>query len=421
MALNSDGTMAAMGYSDGTVRLWDMTDITQTRVLKGHTSWIRLVTFSPDGRTLASSSADGTVLLWDIEPGIPSPTIVKLSPAKVQSPAIGEHLTLSLDITEGQDVAGYQATVNYDNTALTYVDSTVGDYLHSNPYYIVGDVSNSVTEPQSSITLTATAFGEQSNGDGTLATITFEVIAQKDSTVSISDVLLTDSLGGSTVPQIASAEILESFVQPEDVNGDGVVNISDLTFVAANLGKTGANSADVNGDGIVNIVDLTLVAAAIGNNGDDTASPAFWSDMSLGRSDLRIATVSREDVQSWLHEARSLNLSDLDFQRGILFLENLLKSLTPKQTVLLPNYPNPFNPETWIPYQLASPSDVNILIYTSDGKLVHTLSLGHQAVGIHQEHWDGKNAFGEKVASGIYFYTLRAGNYSATRKMSITK
>ncbi len=406
MALNSDGTMAAMGYDDGTVRLWDMADITQTRVLKGHTSWIRLVTFSPDGRTLASGSADGTVLLWDIESGIPSPTTVKLSPAKVQSPAIGEHLTLSLDITEGQDVAGYQATVNYDNTALTYVDSTVGDYLHSNPYYIVGDV----TEPQSSITLTATAFGEQSNGDGTLATITFEVIAQKDSTVSISDVLLTDSLGSSTIPQIAGAEILESLVLSEDVNGDGVVNISDLTFVAANLGKMGANPADVNGDGIVNIIDLALVAAAIGNNGDDAAAPALLSELP-----------SREDVQSWLHEARSLNLSDPDFQRGVLFLENLLKSLTPKQTALLPNYPNPFNPETWIPYHLATPSDVNITIYTSDGKLVRALKLGNQTVGIHQEHWDGKNAYGERVASGIYFYTLRAGNYTATRKMTIRK
>ncbi len=404
--LRSDSTMAAMGYSDGTVRLWDMTDITQTRILKGHTSSVNLVTFSPDGRTLASSSSDGTTLLWDITPIVPSPTIVKLSPAKVQSPAIGEHLTLSLDITEGQDVAGYQATVNYDNTALTYVDSTVGNYLHSNPYYIVGDV----TEPQSSITLTATAFGEQSNGDGTLATITFEVIAQKDSTVSISDVLLTDSLGSSTVPQIAGAEILESLVLSEDVNGDGVVNISDLTFVAANLGKMGANPADVNGDGIVNIIDLALVAAAIGNNGDDAAAPALLSDLP-----------SREDVQSWLHEARSLNLSDPDFQRGVLFFENLLKSLTPKQTALLPNYPNPFNPETWIPYHLATPSDVNITIYTSDGKLVRALKLGHQTVGIHQEHWDGKNDYGERVASGIYFYTLRAGNYTATRKMTITK
>ena len=425
MALSSDGTMAAIGFGDGTVRVWDMANRTQLRVLKGHTASISNVAFSPDRRTLASKSADGTTLLWDIAPAIPSPTVVKLSPAKVQSPTIGEHLTLSLDITEGQDVAGYQATVNYDGSALRYVDSSLGDYLPDvgevfNPD-IVGGVSN--PDDVASLTLIATTFGERSNGDGTLATVTFEVIAQKASTVSLSDVLLTDSLGGSTVPQIAGAEILESFVQPEDVNGDGVVDISDLTYVAANLGNRGVNPADVNGDGIVNIVDLALVAAAIGNNGDGAAH--LVGGVSQPRSSS-IATVCREDVQSWLHEARQLNLPDPDFQRGILFLENLLKSLTPKQTALLPNYPNPFNPETWIPYQLASPADARIDIYTSDGQLIRQLDLGYKLVGIYQNrsraaYWDGRNTQGEPVASGVYFYVLRAGGFTATRKMSIMK
>ena len=412
-ALSSDGTMAAIGFGDGTVRVWDMANRTQLRVLKGHTASIHNVAFSPDRRTLASRSADATTLLWDIAPTIPSPTVVKLSPAKVQSPTIGEHLTLSLDITEGQDVAGYQATVNYDPTALHYVESTNGDYLVGGVFNLDPQTVREVSQPRS-ITLYATSFGERSDGDGTLATITFEVIARKASTVTLSDVLLTDSLGGSTVPQIAGAEVLESFVQPEDVNGDGVVDISDLTYVAANLGNRGANPADVNGDGIVNIVDLALVAAAIGN-GNDAAAPTLLSDLP-----------SREDVQAWLHEARLLNLSDPAFQRGILFLENLLNSLTPKQTALLPNYPNPSNPETWIPYQLASPADVRIDIWTSDGKLVRALTLGHKTVGIYQDraraaYWDGRNTHGEPVASGIYFYTLTAGDYTAMRKMSILK
>ena len=423
-SLNADGTIAAMGYRDGTVRLWDVANRTQLHVLKGHAVGIDYVAISSDGRTLASS-ASGTTLLWDITPTIPSPTLVKLSPAKVQSPAIGEHLTLSLDITEGQDVAGYQATVNYDPTALTFIDSTDGDYLVGgvfNPDSTLTHCSAGSPCPAivDSITLYATTYGEQSKGDGTLATITFEVIAQKASTVTLSDVLLTDSLGGSTVPQIAGTEILASFVQPEDVNGDGVVDISDLTYVAANLGNRGANPADVNKDGVVNIVDLALVAAAIGNNADDgeegvSAAPTLLSDLP-----------SREQVQSWLHEAHQLNLSDPDFQRGILFLENLLKSLTPKQTALLPNYPNPFNPETWIPYQLASPADVSIAIYTSEGKLVRQLDLGYKSVGIYQNrsraaYWDGRNTQGEPVASGVYFYVLRAGDWIATRKMSIMK
>ena len=98
----------------------------------------------------------------------------------------------------------------------------------------------------------------------------------------------------------------------------------------------------------------------------------------------------------------------------------------PKETSLLPNYPNPFNPETWIPYKLATLADVNISIYAADGKLIRQLDLGHQPIGIYQgksraAYWDGKNSVGESVASGVYFYTLKAGNFSATRKMLIRK
>ena len=98
----------------------------------------------------------------------------------------------------------------------------------------------------------------------------------------------------------------------------------------------------------------------------------------------------------------------------------------PTQTTLLPNYPNPFNPETWIPYQLSSPSDVTVCIYSVNGNLVRRLALGHRATGVYQSrsratYWDGKNEVGEPVASGVYFYTLTAGDFNATRKMIIRK
>ena len=97
-----------------------------------------------------------------------------------------------------------------------------------------------------------------------------------------------------------------------------------------------------------------------------------------------------------------------------------------RENALLANFPNPFNPETWIPYQLAKPTEVTITIYAVNGQAVRTLALGHQPAGIYQNrsraaHWDGKNEFGESVASGVYFYTLTAGNFSATRKMLIQK
>ena len=103
-----------------------------------------------------------------------------------------------------------------------------------------------------------------------------------------------------------------------------------------------------------------------------------------------------------------------------------VKGILPIKTELLPNYPNPFNPETWIPYQLAASVDVGIFIYTADGKLIRTLELGHQSAGIYNSrsraaHWDGRNALGEPVASGVYFYTLMAGEFTATRKMLIRK
>ena len=103
-----------------------------------------------------------------------------------------------------------------------------------------------------------------------------------------------------------------------------------------------------------------------------------------------------------------------------------LSSTTPEKTALLSNYPNPFNPETWIPYKLAKPAEVMVTIYAADGKLVRTMQLGHQPAGVYQvksraAYWDGKNELGESVASGVYFYTLTVGDFTATRKMLIRK
>ena len=196
-----------------------------------------------------------------------------------------------------------------------------------------------------------------------------------------------------------------------DVNGDGIVNIQDLVTVAAALGETGETPADVNADGLVNIQDLVAVAAALGEAAVSAPSAA---------------TLSPEIIKQWLSAAAQCNLTDATSLQGIRVLETLLSALMPKETALSPNYPNPFNPETWIPYQLAKPAEVSIAIHTADGILVRTLELGHHGVGIYKSrsraaYWDGKNEFGEPVASGVYFYTLTAGNFSATRKMLIRK
>ena len=373
---------------------------------------------NPKGKVVAELIANFLILLPPVEPIVDNDTgdrsdTVRLLPISVQSPNIGQLLKLSLKIANGKNVAGYQATMLFDMTALRYIDSSNGDYLPAGSYVLPPVLTDKT------LTLAATSLSGESQGDGTLATLTFEVVAVKTSTVSLSDVLLTNGSGGSFIPQTENAEITEpthSTQSPEDVNKDGVVNIMDITLVASNFGKSGENAADVNADGVVNIVDLTLVAAAFGGT---YSAPGVW------HSDLA-GLLTQSKVKQWLHHARRLNRRDPTFQRGLLILEQLLTSLPPKETALLPNYPNPFNPETWIPYQLSEPADVTVNIYAVNGTLVRTLLLGYQLPGYYKNknqaaYWDGCNNLGEPVANGIYFYQLQTHEISPLRKMVILK
>ena len=257
-----------------------------------------------------------------------SATLV-ISPSSAVSPVVGGQLAFDLNITGGEAVAGYQATVQFDTTALRYVESSNGDYLPTSAFYVEPVVEGNLVK------FNAASLSGESNGDGTLVTFTFEVISVKDSTLTLSDVLLTDTDGIAYAPSVENAEITELPQLKEDVSGDGIVNIQDLVLVASNLGQAGQNRADVNGDGVVDIRDLVKVAGALGNN---AAAP------SLHPQALEMLTAT--DVQQWLSEAQDLVLTDAISRTGILFLEQLLTVLIPKETVLLTNYPNPFNPET---------------------------------------------------------------------------
>ena len=192
-----------------------------------------------------------------------------------------------------------------------------------------------------------------------------------------------------------------------DVNGDGITNILDLVIVAQVFGEYNAN-ADVNGDGIVSILDLVLVASGIGN--DDMAAPSLH----------------KNELQDWLTLALANDNGSYQYRQGLNVLQQLLRTTHPEKTVLLPNYPNPFNPETWIPYELAEPVNVVVTIYDIGGHVVRKLDLGSQNTGRYVKqnraaYWDGKNSLGEHVSSGFYFYTLTAGKYVATRRLLILK
>ena len=204
---------------------------------------------------------------------------------------------------------------------------------------------------------------------------------------------------------------------PSDVNKDGRVSILDLILVAQDFGKTGVRNSrtDINNDGKVNILDLTRIAESM-----NAATGAAPSAVAMGNA------VSPAMIETWIALAAVENDGSRVFREGIANLQQLLASLQPERTTLLANYPNPFNPETWIPYQLARDAAVRIDIYTADGRAVQTLVLGHQPAGMYQDksraaYWDGKNALGEPVASGLYFFTLTAGDFTGTGKMLIRK
>ena len=137
-------------------------------------------------------------------------------------------------------------------------------------------------------------------------------------------------------------------------------------------------------------------------------------------------TIEVRDTTGSLIRTLQHEISAVDTHRAFTELQLTPADLIPNRTVLLANYPNPFNPETWLPYQLANDAEVTIRIYSAAGQLVRHLDLGFQEAGYYigksrAAYWDGRNDFGERLASGVYFYQLSTPESSATRKMVIMK
>ena len=334
----------------------------------------------------------------------------------------GGTFTVRLSAEDVTDLAGWQTDIAFDSDVLEAVEVSEGDFLKvksGDTFFLQGMIDNTTGK----ITGISTAKLKGSgNGTGTLLLVTFTAKATGEARVTLSNFF-----AGSSSGEVISTDGPEIVITVEDrkypawdVNQDGRVNVLDLILVAQYLGEDASvnRQADVNGDGTINVLDLIVVAQYLG---ESTATAAPASIPAIGNVELDPAM-----VQAWIAQAKVENDGSLTFQQGIESLQRLLASLLPEKTALLPNYPNPFNPETWIPYDLAEAADVTVRIYAPDGVLVRTLALGHQAAGIYQSrsravYWDGKNEVGESVASGVYFYTLTAGDFTGTRKMLIVK
>jgi Leucine-rich repeat (LRR) protein/WD40 repeat protein len=443
ISFSPDGSLLTFTSIDGIVELWDVATKENIPFFE-KAPWITNLSFSPDSTLLAYGASDGTKL-WNVETQQNIATLsedrsfVSFSPDGTLLAYDGDPDGTKLwNVETQQNIATLSEDRSFvsfspDGTLLAYTTSDDVKLWNMETKKTIATLTLFEGYTEDLVTLSFSP-------DGTLLMLarayevtlwdvkSGELIALLEGASDLSFASATFSPDGTLLATMGLLDdtlilwdITSYLMSPEpeklaaDVNNDGVVNIQDLVLVAASLGTTGQSPADVNADGVVDIRDLVKVAGGLN---------AAAAAPSLHPQALTMFTAA--DVQQWLSQTQHLNLTDAISQRGIGFLEQLLAALIPKETTLLPNYPNPFNPETWIPYQLVKDADVTLHIYAVNGRLVRMLTLGHQPAGMYQTrsraaYWDGKNAVGEPVASGVYFYTLTAGDFTATRKMLIKK
>ncbi len=334
---------------------------------------------------------------------------------------VGDTFTLRINAEKVTDLSGWQFDLTFDPDVLEAIKVNESDFLKKDSgttFFQPGTVNNATGKISG---ISAALISESGvTGTGTLLSVIFKAKTDGNSQMALHNFQLGSSTGEAIPADVNDLTITVISKPKWDVNADGQVSVLDLILVARHFGeKASANSKiDVNNDGIISILDLIAVAQHMGES-TASASPSMLAMDSMDELNPAI-------IQAWIEQAQIEDDGSTVFHEGIAFLQSLLALLAPEETTLLPNYPNPFNPETWIPYHLANPSDVRITIYDTRGILVRQLDLGHQHEGYYTSrsraaYWDGRNAVGERVASGVYFYQLQAEGLSYSRRMVIVK
>ena len=472
LAFSPDGTILASVDYNGTIKLWDVetgeniATFTHVRVHKH----IESIAFSSDGSILAT--ARGSVKLWHVPTQtllttFEMPPIVDNISTAFKGNLILQRFHDALSLWDAKTLTPVDTIKGFSSNGKTFASLT---YQHT---ILLGDIESvekvvkaEVKKLDPSADFFLTVKEGRSYIHVPLKVTSVNGIAK--TIESIGD--LYDALGGnsyvnslSTWDRNTSNWIYYSNASDRGTSADK--KLTDETGIYAHMEHTAT---------------IALRGDALGTNGRNTITLHYGANyIGIPLKDPRIKEVSDllsldgirdnvwiigldDNIHLRVRDGKLFNLSDnklnntsykivggqafrLSCQREAVvtisgekwtnerptsaapsIVRANVESINRVETSLLPNYPNPFNPETWIPFRLAEDADVTLTIYDVGGGVVRTLDIGHSKAGIYESrnkaiYWDGKNDLGENVASGVYFYHLTAGGYSATRRMVILK
>ena len=337
-----------------------------------------------------------------------------------------EEFALQIHADAVPDLAGFQFDLRWTNPdLLTFV--TVTEFRNIFGTSGLGKPGEIRQEDGLYKGVVATKIGEANiDSSGILLEVLFRSKTIGTSKIQLDNFKLANSAQEPIDCPVAAATIIvEDPLRLWDVNRDGVVDVFDLVTVANFSGQKvplGLEiNPDVNRDGVVDILDITLVGAHFGE---------IYENEAQAPSAISSSEINFELMQPVLRRIYAELMLSLDSSapllRALRALEQLISTSLPERNLLLQNYPNPFNPETWMPFLITFTSDVTMDIHDVHGCLVRHIPLGILRPGRYisraeAAYWDGKNGFGEPVATGTYFYTISTGTFRATKKMIVIK
>ena len=430
VALSPDGkTFVTTDSRSDIVKVWDIT--TGNTIDLGH---VRLtpISFSPDSTMLASGGSRG-VKLWDVNTGDTISHIPFAPESRVRLISF-----LPDAETLAYRVSGENSTRLWDVTTQTQVGIIENEFVHCWDFSPDGQTLASASDRIIEL-LDVKTSQSIAKLEGHLQDVEFISYSPDGNTLVSTSTFEDDPVRLWDLTTKQSTAIFEGDSQYAAFSNDGTIlalEIMNVGVIAYNL--VTPEITIINEYYFLTFLPDSTMMILKDYRSDSGKSISVWE----AKTSTLITTLETETFEGWgkqpIFSPDGKTLAMAGFYSTVLFDPKVLYDQLPPsapasvkltnaiQTELLPNYPNPFNPETWIPFRLAEDATVTLTIYDVDGRVVRGLDIGHQRAGIYETrnkaiYWDGRNDLGESVASGVYFYHLTAGNYSATKRMVILK